>query len=1399
MMSFMLCMLFFIANAYAQPLSEGVDITLRNTLQDPGQPEVTYASLFGQADDAFDEFATLSNANSEFPMALGQPSSATGLPFDLTGLYDIDLTETSIEFTALPDENTPFWSNVLGLFPPGKFDRYYLTFSEPHNITSAASNHTSVNLRIDSETTVVVEISEGFDLRPGASFFISLNMAEELTNEEKARAFNTGLIDGDREVIKWIRDDYIQHNLGVSTGKAPIAGFYGGDSTGITVDVHRSFEIGDFVFAQTTLGGTWGDFFGSGTDNLLYEVWRFEDGFAVEHWDNIVAVIDDMDGTTQTDGVATPATDLGSTSANRALLEEMAQTLFVDGDWTNVRDYFDIDNYVQHSVGAGTDGAFLASLEGQTGVSFYDDVKFIHVLGNFGLVMSQGPDITGQDPDNPYAYYDLFRMENGLIVEHWDAIQMIPPPDQWAHTNGKWGDDAIAPPVGADITLRNTLQDAGQPEVTYPSLFGQTDDAFDEFGMLSETASEFPTALAQPGSVTGLPFDISGLYDINFTQTSVEFTLLPDENDPFWVQQFGVFPAGKFDRYYFTFAEPHNITSAASNDTSVELKVLSDTEIVVEISEGYNFNPGISFFISFNMLDGLTNEEKARGFNEGLVTGDPSALKWMRSDYVQHNLTLPTGKDALAAFYPGFPFGITVDIHRSFESGDIVMTHTTFGGAFAAGGPDQIIIDVWRFEDGFAVEHWDNIGDTVDDMDGTTQTDGAVTPATDLDQTDANQALLEEMAQTLFIDGDWTNVRDYFDLDNFVQHSTGAGPDGAFLASLEGQTGVSFYDDIKFINTLGNFGLVRSQGPDITGQDTEGTYAYYDLFRIENGLIVEHWDIIELIPPQDEWANNNGKWGDDAIFPNYSCGGDLSTESTSQSFDQDLCIDGIGFDANPNIILSGADIPTGATVTNVSLEAFFRLEGSSCESDIAIRLTDPAGNVHMINAFATCDGAGQLLQINTPIPSSYVTGDAGDWRIQFDDTNDQNSGCEYSVRFARVNYDVNESGVPVSNLVSEAQDMNIFVDGVGFDNNPSITFADPGTPADAVLSSISLEVFFRMNGSSCENEIALQLTDPAGNTQPLTAFATCNGGGDLYFANIAVPGGFTTGSAGDWVLQFDDTNDQNADYEYSPRFARLTYTTTQLEAGEAAVGVVEETVSEIADNDLFVDGVGYYFNDNYKFSDPGTPADAQLSNISLELFFRLNGNSCENEIAMELTDPAGNIQPLTAYTSCDGGSDLLSVTLDIPSGSTVGAPADWVLRFDDTNDQNADYEYSVRFGRLTYDVQYVTCVPAEEEEELQEPDDTFAGQTTETINAQMKVYPVPAHQELNVDYLSENTSSIDMQIFSADGRLVMSEKGMLQQGLNTFRLDIADLPGGHYYIHTFTEQGVLSDKIIVIE
>jgi predicted SnoaL-like aldol condensation-catalyzing enzyme len=36
--------------------------------------------------------------------------------------------------------------------------------------------------------------------------------------------------------------------------------------------------------------------------------------------------------------------------------------------------------------------------------------------------------------------------------------------------------------------------------------------------------------------------------------------------------------------------------------------------------------------------------------------------------------------------------------------------------------------------------------------------------------------------------------------------------------------------------------------------------SYYDLYRIQNGKIAEHWDTLEHIPPRTEWKNSNGKF-----------------------------------------------------------------------------------------------------------------------------------------------------------------------------------------------------------------------------------------------------------------------------------------------------------------------------------------------------------------------------------------------------------------------------------------------------------------------------------------------------------------------------------------------------------
>lgn len=52
---------------------------------------------------------------------------------------------------------------------------------------------------------------------------------------------------------------------------------------------------------------------------------------------------------------------------------------------------------------------------------------------NFVLVVSEG-----RFADEPTSYYDLFRVENYKIAEHWDVMETILPDNQRAHENGKF-------------------------------------------------------------------------------------------------------------------------------------------------------------------------------------------------------------------------------------------------------------------------------------------------------------------------------------------------------------------------------------------------------------------------------------------------------------------------------------------------------------------------------------------------------------------------------------------------------------------------------------------------------------------------------------------------------------------------------------------------------------------------------------------------------------------------------------------------------------------------------------------------------------------------------------------------------------------------------------------------
>lgn len=252
----------------------------------------------------------------------------------------------------------------------------------------------------------------------------------------------------------------------------------------------------------------------------------------------------------------------------------------------------------------------------------------------------------------------------------------------------------------------------------------------------------------------------------------------------------------------------------------------------------------------------LTNKEKVVALLNSFNTGDKTPISYINpSKYVQHNLAVGDGLAGFGEVMKHAPEGgFKANVVRAFEDGDYVFTHTEYDFF----GP-KIGFDVFRFEDGLIVEHWDNLIELAPpNPSGHTQIDGA-TDIADKDKTEANKKLVEDFITSILVKGEMAQVGNYFDGDNYVQHNPAVGDGlsglGAALKAMAEQGIIMKYDKVHKVLGEGNFVLAMSEG-EFGGKHT----SYYDLFRIDNGKVAEHWDVIEPILPKAEWKNENGKF-----------------------------------------------------------------------------------------------------------------------------------------------------------------------------------------------------------------------------------------------------------------------------------------------------------------------------------------------------------------------------------------------------------------------------------------------------------------------------------------------------------------------------------------------------------
>ena len=256
-------------------------------------------------------------------------------------------------------------------------------------------------------------------------------------------------------------------------------------------------------------------------------------------------------------------------------------------------------------------------------------------------------------------------------------------------------------------------------------------------------------------------------------------------------------------------------------------------------------------------------------FLGAVLQGDADTMRELANpDYIQHNPFIPTGLEPFIELLPVLAEAeTTAENIRMFEDGNYVFMHNIWRNAAPFGADEMVSFDIIRVdENGKVAEHWDALQPLVaETASGRTQTDGP-TDVTDLDKTEDNKALAVALVEDVLMGKNPDKITDYISAESYAQHNPyikdGLSGIVEAVEALTAQNNMFQYTEIHAVLGEGNFVLTVSEG-----QWNGTTNAFYDLFRMEDGMIVEHWDVIQPVPTEG-LANDNGMFtGFDGVGP----------------------------------------------------------------------------------------------------------------------------------------------------------------------------------------------------------------------------------------------------------------------------------------------------------------------------------------------------------------------------------------------------------------------------------------------------------------------------------------------------------------------------------------------------
>lgn len=239
---------------------------------------------------------------------------------------------------------------------------------------------------------------------------------------------------------------------------------------------------------------------------------------------------------------------------------------------------------------------------------------------------------------------------------------------------------------------------------------------------------------------------------------------------------------------------------------------------------------------------------------EGIAGGNAreAVTRYTGHRYTQHSTGVGDGAEGFLAFFEPFVARNPkrdIEIVRIFEDGPWVFCHAY--QSLNDGAAQWVTMDMFYTDpDGLILEHWDTIAPYVAvTPSGTDMVRGATNIDTCAD-TSASKALVLEYTKQVLQEGDHAKL-DQFVAADIVQHAPTIGAGRAGLTDWLASNAAGRYEMMFQLIGQGNFvvtyGKRHAEGKDI---------AVFDVYRLADGKIGEHWMNEEEISPREAWGNS---------------------------------------------------------------------------------------------------------------------------------------------------------------------------------------------------------------------------------------------------------------------------------------------------------------------------------------------------------------------------------------------------------------------------------------------------------------------------------------------------------------------------------------------------------------